>query len=124
MFATDVGFLAYWAATATGVIPPSTDPLLVAWNWSYLVLDVFAAAAGLTALILLRRRSAAGRTLQIGSLALTHAAGLTALTFWALRDQYDLAWWLPNLWLTVFPIAALGAQLAPCPVRPAMESST
>jgi hypothetical protein len=111
MLGTDVGFLAYWLATATRVIPPYPDEVLVDWNWSYLVLDLVASGSGLAALWLLRRGHPAGRPLVVVSLALTHAAGLTALNFWVLREDYALQWWLPNLWLTVFPVVGLALLL-------------
>lgn len=110
LVATDVGLIGYWTATATGVIAAHPDAVLVAWNWSFLVLDLFAAGTGLVALHPLRR-SEQGRVLLAVSLALTHAAGLTALTFWVLRGEFDLAWWLPNLWLALFPPVVL-AQLS------------
>jgi hypothetical protein len=111
MAATDVGFLGYWIAVATAVIPAYPEPVLVHWNWSFLVLDVLAALTGLCSLRLLRAGHPGGRGLQAVSLALTHAAGLNAIMFWALRGEFDPAWWLPNLWLVLFPVAALVALL-------------
>jgi hypothetical protein len=107
MLGTDVGFLVYWLATAVHVIPPYPEEVLVDWNWSYLVLDLVASGSGLAALWLARRRHPAGRPLLLVSLALTHSAGLTALNFWVLRDDWAIAWWLPNLWLTLFPVIGL-----------------
>lgn len=114
MLATDIGLLAYWAATATQLIPPYPDRILVDWNWSFLVLDLLAAGTGLTALLLARRRHPNAGSVVLVSLALTHAAGLLALNFWVLRGDYSLAWWLPNLWLAGFPIVAV-ALLFACP---------
>ncbi len=107
MLGTDLGFLAYWVATATGLIPPYPHHILIDWNWSYLLLDLVASATGLTALWLSHRASDSARSLMLISLALTHAAGLTALNFWALRGEFAPAWWLPNLWLTVFPVVGV-----------------
>ena len=114
MLATDLGLLAYWVVTATQLIPPYPERMLVDWNWSFLTLDLMAAGTGLTALRLARRRHQHTRSVALISLALTHAAGLLALNFWVLRADYDLAWWLPNLWLTVFPIVAVAVLFA-CP---------
>lgn len=42
MLVTDVGLVAYFTITGLGLIPPElafadyTDPLMVAWNWSFL----------------------------------------------------------------------------------------
>lgn len=111
MLLTDLGFLAYWIATAVAVIPPYPRRILVDWNWSYLVLDLVASLTGLAALVALRRGLAGARTLIVVSLALTHAAGLTALNFWVLRGEFDPLWWIPNLWLAVFPIVAVSRLL-------------
>jgi hypothetical protein len=124
MLATDLGLVAYWTATAAGLIPPYPSAVLVARNWSFVALDLVAAGTGLAALRLLRRHGS-GQTLQVVSLALTHAAGLTGLTFWVIRGEYDLGWWLPNQWLTLFPVIALamlatgprGSREHPHPVR-------
>ena len=115
MLFTDVGFLCYWTATAVELIPPYPERVLIDWNWSYFVLDLFASVLGLIALWRLRTGAPGARPLTLLSLALTHAAGLTAITFWALRAEFDLAWWLPNLWLTLFPVAAVAAMVRPRP---------
>ncbi|NIH85479.1 DUF5360 family protein [Amycolatopsis granulosa] len=111
MFGTDVGFLLYWLANVVRIIPPYPEPVLNAWNWSFLGLDVIAATTGLMSLRWTRRRRAGATALRAVSLALTHAAGLLAISFWALRGEFDPAWWLPNLWLTLFPLAALVLSL-------------
>lgn len=113
MFVTDVGLLAYWAATATHLIAPYPAEILVDWNWSFLGLDLMVGFTGLTGLWLARRGRAEGRSLMLVSLALTHAAGLTALNFWVLRDDFALEWWLLNLWLALFPVVAFVALLRP-----------
>ena len=113
MLVTDVGLLAYWAATATRVIAPYPAEILVDWNWSFLGLDLMVSLTGLAGLWLMGRGKAAGRSLMLVSLALTHAAGLTALNFWVLRDEYAVEWWLPNLWLALFPLVALWSLLSP-----------
>jgi hypothetical protein len=111
MVATDVGLVAYWAATAAAVIPPDEQAVLAAWNWSFVFLDLVAAITGLLTLPLLRRGHPAASGLRIVSLALTHAAGLNAVAFWTLRSEFDPAWWLPNLWLMIFPVVALTSLL-------------
>ncbi len=114
---TDGAMLGYWAVTALaalGVVslPPEAlyknyhDPLLVAWNWSFLPLDVAFAATGLAAV----RRARAGRAwrgLAIVSLTLTICAGGMAVTFWTLTGDFDPAWWLPNLLLLFGPLVWL-----------------
>ncbi|MFI6790453.1 DUF5360 family protein [Nonomuraea sp. NPDC050383] len=121
MLATDVGFVAYFTVTGLGLIPPEwafagyTDPVMVAWNWSFLWIDLAASATGLTSLWLLARSgvaspsSGAGVPLMLVSLVLTMASGLMAIAFWTLRGDFSLAWWIPNLYLMLFPLPAIVA---------------
>lgn len=118
MFVTDLGFLAYWVLSATGVVSVGTDRTLVQWNWSFLGLDLLAIAIGLGSLLAAQRRSRLAAPLIIISLTLTSAAGLMALSFWMLRLEFDLAWWIPNLWLFLFPMAGLRSLLRGHPGRP------
>jgi|TARA_Y100000994_G_scaffold221481_1_gene201180 hypothetical protein len=42
----DIGFITYWGITSSGAIPDAllfkdyADPIMVAWNWSFLPLDL------------------------------------------------------------------------------------
>ena len=116
----DLGFILYWAITAAGVLPEAwlfkdyQDPLLQAWNWSFLPLDLFVSATGLTA-VLLARWGGDWRPWALLSLAMTSASGMQAIAFWVLRQDFDPAWWLPNLFLLLYPIAALPAVLGRSP---------
>lgn len=122
MVVTDIGFLVYWAATLLALIPAQyaykdyDNPVLSDWNYSFVLLDVLASVTGLTALRLTRCGAVAGaRPLMLVSLALTSTAGLQAVAFWALRGDFALSWWLPNLFLLLFPIPGvvhLGRQMA------------
>ncbi|PXX60243.1 hypothetical protein DFR70_11083 [Nocardia tenerifensis] len=109
MLVTDVGFLLYWAIAFARLIPPEfaykdyTNPILSDWNFSFVALDLAASATGLASLC----RTSGGRTLMTVSLTLTSTAGLQAIAFWALRGDFSLTWWLPNLFLLLFPIPAL-----------------
>lgn len=109
MALTDVGFVAYWLVTALGLVPPELayqdyrNPLLVAWNWSFLPLDLLASATGFAALAARARSRAGWAPLALVSLTLTSVAGLQAVAFWALRGEFDPAWWLPNLFLLAYP---------------------
>jgi len=107
MLWTDLGFLAYWVATAAGLLSVGGGQVMKDWNWSFLGLDLIAITTGLASLVLSRRGHLAGRGLMLVSLSLTAAAGLMALNFWAIRGEFDLAWWTPNLWLFLFPVVAL-----------------
>jgi hypothetical protein len=38
------------------------------------------------------------------SLVLIFCSGLQAITFWIIREDFDLTWWLPNLFLLIYPL--------------------
>ncbi len=66
------------------------DPAVVAWNWSFLPLDLAASFSGLIA-VRAARVGAAFRGLAIMSLVLTSSAGLMAVGYWAAARDFDLA---------------------------------
>ncbi|GAA3036336.1 DUF5360 family protein [Streptosporangium longisporum] len=113
MLVTDLGFVVYFTVTGIGLIPPEwafadyADPLMADWNWSFLWIDLPASVTGLTSLCLLRRGSPSGPPLMLVSLVLTTASGLMAIAFWTLRGDFSLAWWIPNLYLMLFPLPAI-----------------
>ncbi|MFI6156874.1 DUF5360 family protein [Kitasatospora sp. NPDC051170] len=114
MALTDLGFLAYWAVTVTALLPARyayrdyDDPILADWNYSFLPLDLLASLTGLAALLTACRGGrAAVRPLMLISLVLTSTAGLQALAFWALRGDFTLSWWAPNLFLLLFPLPGI-----------------
>lgn len=109
----DLCFLAYWAVTLLHLVPEAflfkdyNDPILVAWNWSFLPLDLAISATGLLSVYLHRRgRPQAARLAQI-SLVLTACSGLQAVSFFALRHDFDPLWWGPNLFLLLYPLVFL-----------------
>lgn len=122
----DLGFLAYWAVTALHAIPDSylykdyDDPMAVAWNWSFMPLDLLVSATGLWSLFLLRRNRPEAARVAIVSLSLTSATGFQAISFWAVRGDFDLVWWTPNLFLLVYPWWFLGDLLR---MRPMPETA-
>ena len=107
----DLGFVLYWLVTALHVIPSTwafkdyDDPILSSWNWSFLPLDLLVSSTGLASVAFARRRDPRWRGLALLSLAFTSASGLQAIAFWALRRDFDLAWWAPNLFLLLYPVA-------------------
>jgi hypothetical protein len=113
MVLTDLGFIVYWVVTGLHLLPPewlyrdASNALMVDWNWSFLSLDLLVSFTGLLALVLARRGDATARGLVTISLTLTSASGLMALSFWALRRDFDLGWWLPNGFLLVYPLPYL-----------------
>lgn len=106
----DIGFILYWTITAFHLIPPEylyndyNNPLLVDWNWSFFPLDMLVSATGLGSLWLWRKGSERWRTFALISLILTSVSGLQAIAFWVLRSDYDPTWWIPNLFLLVYPL--------------------
>ncbi len=118
MVATDVGFIAYWAITVLHLIPAQylyrdyTNPLLVAWNWSFLPLDLLISATGLTGWWLHRRGDALWLPTVLISLALTVCSGLQAIAFWAMRGDFAADWWLVNGFLLVYPLCFAPALLS------------
>ncbi len=110
---TDWSFIVYWTVTALAAahavaLPTEwlfrdyADPAVVAWNWSFLPLDLAASCSGLLA-VRAARAGKAFRGLTIVSLALTSCAGLMAVAYWTVARDFDLAWWGPNLFLLVWP---------------------
>lgn len=118
LLATDLGFVAYWAVTSIHLIPAPflfkdySNPLLMAWNWSLLPLDLCISATGLASVGLYRTGSPAWSALALVSLTLTSCSGLQALAFWAIRADLDLAWWAPNLFLLIYPLVFIPRLLA------------
>ena len=122
MLATDIGLLGYWAATALAALglvnlPPEWlysdyhNAQTVAWNWSFLPLDVMLSAFGLASVRLAGHGNAGWQRLALVSLALTSCAGLMAVSFWAIRGEFDPAWWAVNLFLLMWPLPYLAGGL-------------
>ncbi len=106
----DIGFILYWAITLAGIIPNEhlfkdyDNPILVAWNWSFLPLDLFISVTGLSSLWLWKNGRGRWQSLTLISLVLTFCSGLQAISFWVLRSDFDISWWLPNLFLLLYPL--------------------
>jgi hypothetical protein len=116
---TDIAFIAYWLVTALHLIPPEflfqdyTNPILRAWNWSFLPLDLLISFSGLGSLWAYNRRLELWRSLVLISLTLTMTSGLNAIAFWVIRGDFDPTWWIPNLYLLIYPIFFLPQLLRP-----------
>ncbi|EQA36265.1 hypothetical protein LEP1GSC047_2605 [Leptospira inadai serovar Lyme str. 10] len=107
---TDIGFILYWGITSIKIIPDEflfkdySDPILSAWNWSFLPLDLFISFTGLTSLYLFNKRISAWKNFAILSLGFTIASGIQAISFWIIREDVSLLWWAPNLYLIFYPL--------------------
>lgn len=107
---TDVGFVAYWLITALHAIPDEylfsdyEDPRLVQWNWSFIFLDLAISATGFSFLALERMGSPKWGKIALISLTLTSCSGLQAIGYWVVGLEFALQWWIPNLFLLLYPI--------------------
>ncbi|MGI9289496.1 MAG: DUF5360 family protein [Pseudomonadales bacterium] len=111
----DIGFIVYWAVTLLHIIPIQylfkdyDNSILVAWNWSFLALDLLISATGLASLWLWKSNNSHWKSMALISLVLTSCSGLQAISFWVLRSDFDVYWWLPNLFLLLYPLFFLPA---------------
>ncbi len=114
---TDFGFIAYWLVAAFANVPPEYlfknyhDPLMVAWNWSFLPLDLLISATGLSCLWYRKSNASRSEILAIISLSLTACSGLQAISFWVIRSDYSFSWWAMNLYLLIYPLFFLAPRV-------------
>ena len=115
---TDIGMLSYWGVTALMALSILSvpgewlfkdyhDARVMAWNWSFLPIDLLLSITGLWALRLERADDQRWRIWAAISLTLTDCAGLMANSYWILVRDFDPAWWIPNLFLTLWPLPFL-----------------
>ena len=112
---TDLLFLLYWSVSGLaqmGIIHvPGAwmyahydQPQVVAWNWSFLPVDLAFSTLGLSAVAAARRGDTIWRPLALLSLAFTMVAGGMAISYWAILREFDPTWFLPNLALVIWPL--------------------
>ncbi|GGF66964.1 hypothetical protein GCM10010912_09920 [Paenibacillus albidus] len=110
MVVTDVGFLIYWLITWLHLVPKEylyknyDNELMVAWNVSFVPLDLLISCTGLLSMYFFRRNKGLWQPLCIISLTLTFCSGLQAIAFWAIQMDLDWFWWIPNLFLMIYPL--------------------
>lgn len=110
MLGTDIGFIIYWLLSFLSLIPKEylyqdyDNELLVAWNLSFVPLDILISWTGIWSVYLYRNGNPKWRPLCLISLVLTFCSGLQAIAFWSIRLDVDLLWWLPNLFLMIYPL--------------------
>ena len=106
----DIGFIAYWTITAFHLIPDEylyndyTNPILINWNWSFFPLDIVVSITGLSSIYLYKRGNNKWKVVALISLLLTSVSGLQAVSYWAVSHEFDLTWWVPNLFLLIYPL--------------------
>ncbi|MPQ26912.1 YvaD family protein [Bacillus paralicheniformis] len=110
MLITDIGFILYWFVTLLHLIPEEAafkdyhNPVIVAWNWSFLPLDILISISGLISLYLHKKKRPLWKNAALISLVLTFCSGLQAIAFWAFRGDFDPVWWSFNLFLMIYPL--------------------
>jgi hypothetical protein len=113
----DIGFLAYWSLAWLHLFPRNylfkdyDNPILDAWNFSFLPLDLVVSATGLGSIVCQTRGQTIWQPLAFMSLTLTFCSGLQAIAFWWLRSDFDPLWWAPNLFLIVYPLFFIAPML-------------
>jgi len=113
----DVGFVAYWICASLHLFPQQflfkdyDNPILRAWNFSFLPLDLLVSGSGLGSVWCHARGRWYWQPLALISLTLTMCSGLQAVAFWALRGDFDPMWWGPNLFLLIYPLVFLPVVL-------------
>lgn len=110
LLVTDLGFIAYWTITLLHLLPDEylyndyTNPVLVDWNWSFFPLDMLVSVTGLTSIRLEANGSSNWRIWAMASLLMTAVSGLQAISYWAIAGDFNPAWWIPNLFLLIYPL--------------------
>lgn len=106
----DISFILYWAVTALHLIPAEylyndyTNPVLINWNWSFFALDILVSGTGLYSVYLYQTTNRKWMVFSLISLILTSVSGLQAISYWILAKDFDLTWWIPNLFLLIYPL--------------------
>ncbi|KKB71534.1 MULTISPECIES: YvaD family protein [Bacillus] len=110
LLVTDIGFILYWFVTFFHLIPESAafknydDPVVIAWNWSFLPLDLLISISGLASLYLHKKKRPLWKSAALVSLVLTFCSGLQAIAFWLFSGDFDPFWWSFNLFLMIYPL--------------------
>lgn len=110
----DIGFILYWLVTFLHIIPEAylfkdyNDAIMVAWNWSFFPLDMCVSISGIASVILYNRKNPLWSEVALISLVLTFCSGLLAISFWFIRRDFDLIWWISNLYFLIYPFFFFG----------------
>ena len=120
---TDFLFMTYWLIVGLALfgvfsLPPDlmygdhTNPRVVAWNWSFFPLDLIFSIFGYLAISASRRGDPVWRQYALISLVLTMTAGGMAVVYWAILQEFEPAWFIPNFVLLVWPLFFIGSLIA------------
>jgi hypothetical protein len=80
------------------------NPVVMVWNWSFLPLDLLISFTGLTSLYLYKKKNIAWQRLALVSLVLTFCSGLMAIAFWIIKMDFDIIFWIMNLFILIYPL--------------------
>ena len=117
----DISFIVYWLITLLHLIPSQylysnyQNPILVDWNWSFFPLDILVSASGFLSIYLAQKSRVSWRNFALISLVLTSTSGLQAIAFWTLRRDFEPSWWLPNLFLLIYPLFFIPKLISSAP---------
>jgi hypothetical protein len=106
----DLGFILYWTVTYLHLIPNEllfsnyNNPLVVSWNWSFVFIDLLTSITGLVSLVMYSKQNYLWFYFAFISLVLTSASGTMAIGYWIINREFELGWWLPNLFLIIYPL--------------------
>lgn len=106
----DITVIIYWAITAFHLMPAEfmfndyKSPMMVNWNWSFFPLDMLIPITGLYSVYLNNKGNSKWLPYAFISLILTSVSGLQAISYWYLAKDFELSWWLPNLFLLIYPL--------------------
>ncbi|WP_232371663.1 DUF5360 family protein [Leptospira ainazelensis] len=67
-------------------------------------MDLFVSITGFYSLYLRKRKRPEWERMALISLVLSSSSGLQAIAFWSFRTDFDPSWWIPNLYLLLYPI--------------------
>lgn len=110
MLFTDLSFVLYWSMVVFKLMPDEylfsdyKNPTISDWNYSFYPLDLLISVTGVASIVSWKRGSDLWRPLCLVSLTLTFCSGLQAVAFWAMRGEYDVGWWIVNIFLMAYPV--------------------
>lgn len=108
--AVDIGFIFYWLITIFHMIPKEylfndyNNPIIMNWNWSFFPLDILISITGFSSIYIYKKNNYNWKKLAIISLTLTFVSGLQAISFWAIRGDFNFGFWILNGFLMVYPL--------------------
>ena len=109
LLSVDITFIIYWIAALLDIFPGEMlfnnyhDPVITAWNWSFFPIDIIASLVGLGSIYLYNKNTNNNISIKLAiiSLSMVFCAGIMALSFWTLTDDYSISWWVANLYLAI-----------------------